>query len=143
MKRIRTGGKIVPGLVDEEICALKTNLHQWQSFASTGRRSYYPPGGIGLFPSRAQPPQRAPGYVMMKHLTMSDINAYLDGALNEDRRREIEEAIRSDIEAAALLQQYRQQVQELHRIYDTVLKEPVPGQMLDLLRRKRGDDDAD
>jgi len=80
---------------------------------------------------------------MMKHLTMSDINAYLDGALNEDRRREIEEAIRSDIEAAALLQQYRQQVQELHRIYDTVLKEPVPEQMLDLLRRKRGDDDAD
>src|SRR5690349_18275030 len=66
--------KTVPGLVNREICALKTNLHQWQSFAATGRRSYYPPGGIGLFPSRAQPPQRAPGYVMMKHLTMSDIN---------------------------------------------------------------------
>ena len=75
----------------------------------------------------------------MKHLTMSDINAYLDGALNEERRREIEEAIRTDVEAASLLQQYRQQVRELHRIYDGVLKEPVPDQMLDLLRSKRAD----
>jgi anti-sigma factor RsiW len=45
--------------------------------------------------------------------------------------------IKTDIEAAALLQQYRQHVQELHRIYDGVLNEPVPERMLDLLRRRK------
>ena len=73
----------------------------------------------------------------MKRLTMSDINAYLDGALSDEERREVELVIKTDIEAAALLQQYRQHVQELHRIYDGVLNEPVPERMLDLLRRRK------
>jgi len=73
----------------------------------------------------------------MKRLTMSDRNAYLDGALNDEERREGEVVIKTDIEAAALLQQYRQHVQELHRIYDGVLNEPVPERMLDLLRRRK------
>ncbi len=73
----------------------------------------------------------------MKRLTMSDINAYLDGTLSDGDRREVELAIKTDVEAAALLQQYRQHVQELHRIYDSVLNEPVPERMLDLLRRRK------
>lgn len=73
----------------------------------------------------------------MKRLTMSDINAYLDGALSEERKREVEAAIQDDTEAAALFQQYRQHVQELHRLYDGVLEEPVPERMLELLRRHR------
>ncbi|HEV7372358.1 hypothetical protein [Arenibaculum sp.] len=68
---------------------------------------------------------------------MSDINAYLDGALDEDERREVELVLRTDTEAAALLQQYRQQVRELHRLYDRVLTEPVPQKMLEMLQRKK------
>lgn len=73
----------------------------------------------------------------MKRLTMSDINAYLDGALDEDERREVELVLKTDTEAAALLQQYRQQVRELHRLYDRVLTEPVPQKMLEMLQRKK------
>jgi anti-sigma factor RsiW len=73
----------------------------------------------------------------MKRLTMSDINAYLDGALDEDERREVELVLRTDTEAAVLLQQYRQQVRELHRIYDKVLTEPVPPKMLEMLQRRK------
>ncbi len=82
--------------------------------------------------------QVAPGTSEMKRLTMSDINAYLDGALSEEERVQVEHALRTDTEAAALLQQYRQQVQELHRLYDGVLREPVPDRMLAALRRRRG-----
>jgi anti-sigma factor RsiW len=73
----------------------------------------------------------------MKRLTMTDINAYLDGALSDEERSQVEQSLRTDTEAAALLQQYRQQVQELHRIYDGVLAEPVPPRMLEVLRRGR------
>ena len=92
---------------------------------------------FGLFPLRGEPHLVAPGCLSMKRLTMSDINAYLDGALSDEEKREVELVIKTDVEAAALLQQYRQHVQELHRIYDGVLNEPVPERMLDLLRRKK------
>lgn len=70
----------------------------------------------------------------MKRVTMSDINAYLDGALDEGERRAFEEAVEADAEAKALLSLHRQQVQELHKLYDPVLEEPVPSRMLELLR---------
>ncbi|HYD29850.1 MAG TPA: NepR family anti-sigma factor [Azospirillaceae bacterium] len=68
---------------------------------------------------------------------MSDINAYLDGALTEAERREMEQAIREDPEAAALIHLHRRHVEELHRLYDSVLEEPIPERMLSLLRRAR------
>ena len=73
----------------------------------------------------------------MKRLTMSDINAYLDGALSAEERHHVESVLKTDTEASALLQQYRRQVQELHRLYDAVLTEPVPQSMLDILHRKK------
>lgn len=72
--------------------------------------------------------------MLMKKLTMTDINAYLDGALSEDEQREIEAAIEHDPTARSLLDRYRQQADELHRLYDPVLEEPVPASMLALLR---------
>jgi hypothetical protein len=68
---------------------------------------------------------------------MSNINAYLEGSLSEEERREIELVIKTDIEAATLLQQYRQHVQELHRIYDGVLNDPVPVHILNSLKQKK------
>lgn len=74
----------------------------------------------------------------MKRVTMSDINAYLDGALSEEDRRVFELAVETDAEAKALLTLHQQHVHELHRLYDPVLEEPVPTRMLDLLRGKNG-----
>jgi len=73
----------------------------------------------------------------MKRVTMSHINAYLDGALDDNERREFEAAVESDADAKALLHLHRQHVDELHRLYDTVLEEPVPSRMLDLLRKQK------
>ncbi|WP_207459581.1 NepR family anti-sigma factor [Azospirillum sp. SYSU D00513] len=73
----------------------------------------------------------------MKRVTMNDINAYLDGALDEDKRHELEKAAEGDMEIKALLSQHRNHVEELHRLYDPVLEEPVPSRMLELLRRQK------
>ncbi|WP_114395577.1 anti-sigma factor family protein [Oleisolibacter albus] len=73
----------------------------------------------------------------MKRLTMNDINAYLDGDLDDAGRAAVEMALETDAEAQQLLARYRQQVNELHRLYDRVLDEPVPEDMLALLRSNR------
>jgi anti-sigma factor RsiW len=73
----------------------------------------------------------------MKRVTMNDINAYLDGALDQRERQELEDAAECDVEIKALLTQHRHHVEELHRLYDPVLEEPVPSRMLELLRRKK------
>lgn len=72
----------------------------------------------------------------MKRVTMSDISAYLDGDLDDDERRAFERAVETDPEAKALLALHRRHVDELHRLYDPVLDEPVPQRMLDLLRKR-------
>lgn len=73
----------------------------------------------------------------MKRVTMSHINAYLDGALSEQERRDFEARVETDADAKALLALHRQHVQELHRLYDPVLDEPVPDRMLEVLRKRR------
>ncbi|MBP2227479.1 anti-sigma factor family protein [Azospirillum agricola] len=72
----------------------------------------------------------------MKRVTMTDINAYLDGALDDQERQRFESAVESDADAKALLSLHRQHVEELHRLYDPVLDEEVPSRMLDLLRKR-------
>ncbi|CAO3421249.1 anti-sigma factor family protein [Azospirillum doebereinerae] len=72
----------------------------------------------------------------MKRVTMTYINAYLDGALDDQERRDFEDAVESDASAKALLSLHRQHVDELHRLYDPVLEEEVPSRMLDLLRKR-------
>lgn len=72
----------------------------------------------------------------MKRVTMNQINAYLDGALNEDAPQGIEQSVSEDGEAKALLSFHKNYVDELHRLYDPVLDEPVPSRMLELLRRR-------
>jgi len=72
----------------------------------------------------------------MKRVTMTHINAYLDGALDDQERQEFEDAVENDADAKALLSLHRQHVEELHRLYDPVLDEEVPSRMLDLLRKR-------
>lgn len=87
-------------------------------------------GLVGLFRSRYSDD--------MKRLTMSDINAYMDGALSLAERREVEAALAADPAAAELLKRYQRNADALHQLYDSVLEEPVPEQMLNLLRRHSG-----
>ncbi|WP_225889944.1 anti-sigma factor family protein [Indioceanicola profundi] len=70
----------------------------------------------------------------MRKLTMQDINAYLDGALSDEERLEIETVLARDPAAQSMVNRYRRQVDELRRIYDPVMDEPVPENMLSLLR---------
>lgn len=74
----------------------------------------------------------------MKRVTMTHINAYLDGALDDQERAEFEDSVQNDPDAKALLSLHRQHVEELHRLYDPVLNEEVPPRMLDLLRKRGG-----
>lgn len=73
----------------------------------------------------------------MKRLTMCDINAYLDGDLTEEQRRDIEAAIAVDPAAGAVLLQDRCLVEALHRLYDGILEEPIPPRLRELLERYR------
>lgn len=72
----------------------------------------------------------------MKRVTMTHINAYLDGALDDQEREEFENAVESDPNAKAMLSLHRRHVEELHRLYDPVLEEQVPSRMLELLRKR-------
>ena len=91
-----------------------------------------------LIVSQGRTPATHPGTTEMKRVTMTDINAYLDGALDERERAEFENVVESDPDAKALLAQHRQHVEELHRLYDPVLTEEVPPRMLELLRKRNG-----
>ncbi|MBB3264182.1 anti-sigma factor RsiW [Azospirillum sp. OGB3] len=73
----------------------------------------------------------------MKRVTMNHINAYLDGALDDKERQEFEQSVEDDADAKAVVTFHRSHVEELHRLYDPVLEEPVPARMLELLRQRR------
>jgi len=70
-------------------------------------------------------------------IRISDLSAYLDGANHPETTPVIEAALSVDPDAAAKLRLYRQQVQELHKLYDGVLNEPIPARLMDVLTRSR------
>ncbi|GAA4258320.1 hypothetical protein GCM10022293_56660 [Azospirillum formosense] len=82
-------------------------------------------------------PGGVPGSKDMKRVTMNHINAYLDGALDDKERQEFEQSVEDDADAKAVVTFHRSHVEELHRLYDPVLEEPVPARMLELLRQRR------
>lgn len=79
----------------------------------------------------------------MKKLTVQDINAYLDGAMGAEERREMEAILARDPAAQSMLNRYRRQVDELRRLYDPVMDEPVPDTMLTILRKSSGNISGD
>lgn len=70
-------------------------------------------------------------------VSADDINAFVDGAAAPDAHRRIAEGLLRDPDANARMRFYRQQVTELHRLYDGVLAEPMPDRLADLVRRAR------
>ena len=67
-------------------------------------------------------------------ITDSDLHAFADDQLTPGRRREVEEHIRNNPEAAKQVDEYQRLNIDLHQLYDTVLDEPLPAQLL--IKRK-------
>lgn len=59
-------------------------------------------------------------------ITDADLHAYVDGALEPARWREVEAWLTANPEAAATVRRYREMNQELRTLYDPVLTEPLP-----------------
>ncbi len=60
----------------------------------------------------------------------ADLHAYVDGELDERRRLDIEAYLAGHPEAAEQVRHYQQLNQELHRLFDPVLNEPVPAALV-------------
>jgi len=67
-------------------------------------------------------------------VTEAELHAYVDGTLAPARAAEVESYLAAHPEDAARVSAYRAQIAALHREYDPVLSEPVPG---DLGRSRR------
>src|SRR6185312_5696071 len=66
-----------------------------------------------------------------------DLHAYIDGHLEPAEAARVAAYLARHPEAAALVEAYRAQTAGLHALYDKILDEPVPPEMLVLLRRRR------
>jgi len=60
----------------------------------------------------------------------ADLHAYVDGELDESRRLDIEAYMAGNPEAAEQVRHYQQLNQNLHRLFDPVLNEPVPATLV-------------
>ena len=59
-------------------------------------------------------------------ITDADLHAYVDGALTDTRRREVEAWLAVNAEAAASVRRYQEINQALHAHFDPILSEPLP-----------------
>ena len=66
-----------------------------------------------------------------------DLHAYIDGHLEPAEAARVASYLARHPEAAALVEAYRAQNAGLHALYDKILDEPVPQEMLTLLRHQR------
>lgn len=62
-------------------------------------------------------------------ITQSDLQAYSDGQLSQEREREVAAYIKENPEAAALVQDYRAISESIHAFYDPVLQESLPAHL--------------
>lgn len=70
--------------------------------------------------------------------TDRDLQAYVDGELDAERRAEVAEALRRESSLRATVRRYEAQRRALHKLYDTALEEPVPESLKRLLRKGGG-----
>jgi anti-sigma factor RsiW len=80
------------------------------------------------------------GPMATKRPSSDDINDFVDDAATPENRRRIAQALLRDPDANARMRFHRQQVQELHRLYDGVLGEPMPERLENVVRRARETD---
>lgn len=64
-----------------------------------------------------------------------DLHGYVDGQLDAARRAEVEAYLAEHPETCAQVQDWRDQIQALHRQYDDVLNEPIPLRLTQVSQR--------
>jgi anti-sigma factor RsiW len=67
-----------------------------------------------------------------------DLHAYVDGCLDPQRRIEVEACLAEDPASAERVNAYRSQIDQLHELFDDVLREPATPAMDDLQNRLSG-----
>ena len=67
--------------------------------------------------------------------TDRDLQAYVDGELDTERRAEVRAALQRDPTLRAIVNRYQAQRRGLRRLYDPVLNEPLPEGLEKLLRK--------
>jgi len=70
-------------------------------------------------------------------MTDADLNAYVDGELDEVSRIELETWLADHPDDAARVEAYRQQNEGLQDLFGSAMDEPVPMKMLDLVKKPR------
>src|SRR5919106_3586648 len=66
-----------------------------------------------------------------------DLSSYLDGGLEPLRRAQVEAAIRADPHLTRTIAAYRAQEEDLREMAASVLEEPVPEHLLNVVRKVR------
>jgi len=72
-----------------------------------------------------------------RHMSDADLNAYVDGELDDVSRTELEAWLATHPEDAARVEVYRQQNKGLQDLFGAAIDEPVPEKMLDLVKNPR------
>ena len=72
-------------------------------------------------------------------LTLEELCAYVDNALDRNRRRVVEEELAKKPEVRRVVEAYRGQILKLRRLYDPILAEPVPDRLRALVHRRDND----
>ena len=75
---------------------------------------------------------------MTEPVREDDLHAYVDGALPEARRIDVEGWLAAHAEDAARVQAWAAQSQALHASFDAVLNEPLPLDLVRAVRRRPG-----
>jgi anti-sigma factor RsiW len=70
-------------------------------------------------------------------ITESDIHAYVDDELSSARRSEVEAHLRRHPEDALAAEEYKAINQTLKQLYDPVMEEPIPPQLIPAVPRQR------
>jgi len=69
--------------------------------------------------------------------TDADLNAYVDDQLDGHKRMEMEAWLAVHPEDAKRVEVYRKQNEELHNLFDSVIDEPIPSGLSDLVMKPR------
>jgi anti-sigma factor RsiW len=75
---------------------------------------------------------------MTSPITDEDLHAYVDGRLDEPRRAALEAWLTAHPSEAERVHQYQRINQELHTLFDPVLREPIPAHLVPARRPRRG-----
>ncbi|MEO8559648.1 MAG: hypothetical protein ABI439_11340 [Rhodospirillales bacterium] len=72
-----------------------------------------------------------------KKISSADLQDFIEGRLSNDREATVQDYLRHNPTEARRVETLRQQAARLRQLGNTMLDEPVPDQLLDVLKRLR------